>query len=178
MREELRSVRSSFRMEGPIKVRRDLPDVDFLVEDLANSTVAVCELKWARKLYLVHERISRDEELSHGVRQLRMLQSFLECNPNPQLLQKRGFLNKSLSDYGRVEYLLVARDHLKWIPPSANKAVVGFNPFMATLEQANVSTGLDRLLSYEWLPVEGKDFRVEVQNTTVNGVTTFSASSL
>ena len=35
---------------------------------------------------------------------------------------------------------------------------------------------LDALLSYEWLPVEGKDFRVEFKDDTVNGVTMRSES--
>ena len=75
------------------------------------------------------------------------------------------------SEYRRVEYLLVACDHLTWIPASGRRAIVGFNPFKATLEKTDLSGGPDRLLSYRWLPVEERDFRVALENTTVNGVT-------
>jgi len=104
-----------------------------------------------------------------------MLQQFL--GDNPGFLQARGCLNESLCKYGRVEYLLVARDHLSWIPPSARRAIVGFNPFKAALQKADFSAGLDSLLSYKWLPEEGKDFRVALADATVNGVTMRSETS-
>lgn len=169
MREELCSCESPFRFSGPIKVRGDLPDIDLVVEDSATSAVAICELKWGRKPYSVIERISRDAELMHGHKQLGMLQQFLEDNPD--FLKTRGFLIKNLGEYSRVEYLLVARDHLTWIPPSQRRAVIGFNPFRSELEKAGLSAGLDNVLSYKWLPVEGRDFRVALQDATVNGVT-------
>ena len=75
-----------------------------------------------------------------------------------------------------MEYLLVARDHMKWIPPDGQRAIVSFNPFKSMLEKANLAAGLDQILSYDWLPVEGKDFRVEFKDDTVNGVTMRSES--
>jgi hypothetical protein len=169
MRNELGSLVSASRLSGPVKLRGDLPDIDLVVEDRNTSSVAICELKWGRKPYTVMERISRDAELMHGARQLEMIQEFLRENPG--FLQKRGFLANSLGDYRRVEYLLVARDHLTWIPPSECRAIVGFNPFKACVGRENLSAGLDSLLSCQWLPVEGKDFKVEFEDRTVNGVT-------
>ena len=78
---------------------------------------------------------------------------------------------RPIGEYHRVEYLLIARDHLAWIPPSGRRAVIGFNPFKAKLGEADFSAGLDGLLSYDWLPVEGKDFRVQLEGATVTGVT-------
>jgi hypothetical protein len=169
MRDQLRLMASPFRLSGPIKLRSDLPDIDLVVEDSTSSTVAICELKWGRKPYTVVERISRNAELTHGARQLEMIQRFLEANPD--FLQRRGCLAKGLRDYRRIEYLLVARDHLKWIPPSGRRAVVGFNPFKASLKKTDLASALNELLSYRWLPTEGKDFKVEFQDPTVNGVT-------
>lgn len=169
MRNELCSLASPFHLLGPIKLRGDLPDIDLVVEDCATSAVAICELKWGRKPYTVTERISRDAELMHGARQLEMIQYFL--GENPGILQKRGFLTKPLSDYRRVEYLLVARDHITWIPPSGCRAIVGFNPFKSCMEKPDLSGGLDILLSYQWLPVEGRDFQFKFADRTVNGVT-------
>jgi hypothetical protein len=146
-----------------------LPDIDLVVEDPATSTIAICELKWGRNPYYVSERISRDAELKHGVNQLEMLQRFL--NDNPAFLKARGFVTRTLTEYRRIEYLVGARDHLAWIPPAPRRAVIGFNPFKGTLEKADFSTGLDSLLSYTWLPIEGKDFQVRLEDATVNGVT-------
>ena len=174
MREELKSVASHFRLSGPIKVRGDLPDIDLVVEDVTTSAVGICELKWGRKPYSVTEHVSRDEELTHGARQLQMLQRFLQDNPG--FLQARGCLTESLSKYRRVEYLLVARDHMTWIAPEESRAIVGFNPFKAALEKTDFSAELEGLLSYRWLPVEGKDFSVEIKGAIVNGVTMRSES--
>lgn len=98
-----------------------------------------------------------------------MLQVFLR--ENPDFLRTRGFLTKSSIDYTRVEFLLVARDHLTWMPSSDHRAIVGFNPFKAALMKSSLSAALDCLLSYRWLPVEGKDFRIALEDATVNGVT-------
>jgi len=170
MREGLCSLTSPFKLNGPIKLPRgDLPDIDLLVEDIGTGTVAICELKWGRKPYLASEFVSRNAELVKGWDQLRMIQEFVQGNP--QFLRDRGFLSRSLGDYTRVNYLLVARDHLMWIPPSWGRAIVAFNPFKAMLQKADLSAGLGQLLSYEWLPVEGKDFKVVVESMTLNGVT-------
>ncbi len=174
MREELDSCGSAFHLGGPVRLRRDLPDVDLLVEDTDTSTVAICELKWGRKPYSVGETVQRDEELIHGAAQLKMIQRFLRDNPD--FLRQRKLLSRSLSEYNRVEYLLVSRDHMKWIPPVEQRSIVGFNPFKSVLQRTDLSAGLDALLSYEWLPVEGKDFRVEFKDDSVSGVTMRSES--
>jgi hypothetical protein len=141
MREELRALASPFRLSGPIKVRGDLPDIDLVVEDAATSAVAICELKWSRKPHSALERNSRDADLMRGAKQLEMLQGFLIDRPD--FLQARGCLTKGLDEYRRVEYLLVARDHLNWIPPSGGRTIVGFNPFRSTLEKGDFSSGLE-----------------------------------
>ena len=169
MTEELRALKSSFALNGPIKLGNHLPDIDFIVEDASSSTIAVCEFKWGRKPYSITEHLSRDAELIKGMNQLGMIRSFL--GDRPDLLKARGVASKDLSDYRRVEYLLVARDHLKWIPPTAQTHIVGFDPFKAMLEINDLNRGLDRLLSYDWLPVENKDFKIEMRPDTVNGVT-------
>lgn len=174
MREELDSLLSPFRLSGPAKLRGDLPDIDLLVEDVETSTVAICELKWGRKPYSVIEHLSRDAELFKGTTQLQMIQTFL--SEHTDFLRERGLLGRNLVEYRRVEYLLVARDHMKWIPPDGQRAIVSFNPFKSMLEKDDLAAALDRLLSYDWLPVEGKDFRVEFKDDTVNGVTMRSES--
>ena len=50
----------------------------------------------------------------------------------------RDILNTSVSPY-----LLVARDHLKWVPPSDGIAIVAFNPFKAALQAINFDSALD-----------------------------------
>jgi hypothetical protein len=91
------------------------------VEDAKTSTVAICELKWGRKPYSVIDHISRDAELVKGTRQLQMIQTF--PSEHPDFLRVRGFLQKTMTEYRRVEYLLIARDHFKWIPSNERRQI-------------------------------------------------------
>jgi hypothetical protein len=103
-----------------------------------------------------------------------MIQAFL--SERPGFLRERRLLNRNLAEYRRVEYLLVARDHLKWMPPEGHRSIVGFNPFKAMLCGTDLPSGLSTLLGYDWLPIEGRDFRVAFRDDIANGVTMRSES--
>jgi hypothetical protein len=50
-------------------------------------------------------------------------------------------------------------------------ALVEFEAFeMALSAAADLHSAVEPLLTYDWLPVEGRDFRVQYDSVTVNGV--------
>ena len=85
------------------------PDIDLIIADDTSSTVVLAELKWIRKPLRVLEIPDRDGDVMKGIDQLRLIRTFLRANPDHLREQRR--LNRRLSDYEHVHYLLVARDH-------------------------------------------------------------------
>jgi hypothetical protein len=144
-----------------------LPDIDFIVEDIRSSTVVIAELKWIRKPLKPLERIERDAEVLHGIDQLTAIRQYL--GEHPKHLMDQGKLTKSLSDYKLLQYLLIARDHWVWIEPRHEVAIVDFDPFRRLLsESTDLSSAVTDLLHYDWLPLEGRDFRVQFDRAIAN----------
>jgi hypothetical protein len=112
----------------------------------------------------------RDADVLKGISQLDSIGAFLAENADH--LRSRGLLARRLDQYEHVQYLLVARDHWRWVEPRGRRAVVEFDPFARTLERAaNLREAIGELLTYDWLPVEGRDFRIQVDRAEANGVT-------
>ena len=63
----------------------------------------------SRKPMNVHERKERDAEVLKGVNQLRRIKDFL--NRMPHYLCEQNRITRSISDYAKVHYCVVARDH-------------------------------------------------------------------
>ena len=64
----------------------------------------------------------------------------------------------------------VARDHWRWKSPDGI-AIVEFDAFVRALARSgNLHDVVAGLLTYDWLPVEGRDFIVQYDNATANGV--------
>jgi hypothetical protein len=85
-------------------------------------------------------------------------------------LTERGKLPRSLTEYDNLHYLLVAWDHWYWVEPNDRIAIVSFDAFLSALKKhANLNNLVTELLTYEWLPVEGRDFRVICATSSVNG---------
>jgi hypothetical protein len=90
---------------------------------------------------------------------------------HPDYLRSQGRIPKSLTEYQNVYWLLVARDHWLWIEPTKNSAIVEFEAFANALKRPeDLNFAMSDLLRYEWLPEEGRNFRVQFESTTVNGV--------
>ena len=103
-----------------------------------------------------------------GVGQLSSIQQYLAANP--ACLQAQGRLPRLVNQYDRVCYLLVARDHWRWKSPDGI-AIVEFDAFVRALARSgNLHDVVAGLLTYDWLPVEGRDFIVQYDNATANGV--------
>ena len=115
------------------------------------------------------ERLSRDAEVLKGVGQLELIRDFLTKQPN--YLHSLGKLPKVMTEYANIYYLLVARDHWIWVEPTKELAIVEFEPFSKALRRAEgLHFAMSDLLKYDWLPQEGKNFRVQFDRATVNGV--------
>jgi hypothetical protein len=87
-------------------------------------------------------------------------------------LYERGATSLPLSDFSNVLYVLIARDHVIWVEPSNGYPVIEFESFKKELNKArDLQAAVSELLTFKWLPVEGRDFVVRFEPRTANGVT-------
>jgi len=57
------------------------------------------------------------------------------------------------------------------VEPADGIAIVEFEAFLTALKRSeSLDSAISDLLSYEWLPVEGRDFRIQYERATANGV--------
>jgi hypothetical protein len=168
MRERITEVAPQYVTAHSIELPDKSAEIDMLLVDEVSSVVAIAELKWSRKPNRTIERIARDEEIAKGVRQLRTIRTY--ARQNPDFLHARGKLPKSLSDYAHVHYLLVVWDHWYWVEPEDAMAIIHFDALLPALRRStNLQETLSELLKYEWLPVEGRDFKVKYAAVSANG---------
>ena len=140
-----------------------------MMVDEESGTLVFAELKWIRKTLRPAELPDRDSDVLKGVDQLSAIKEFLAGRPNQ--LAAQGKLRRPVREYRRIYHLIVARDHWCWIEPQAGIAIVEFEAFATALQSSNsLAQAMDTLLTYEWLPVQGRDFYVRYHRATVNGV--------
>jgi hypothetical protein len=167
-RKTLHEICGRYSPQGPINLPKPNPDIDLLLSDDSSSTLVIAELKWIRKTTRPVEFIERDAEVLKGINQLGKIRKFL--NENPNHLASIGKLPKSMSEYKHIFYVLIARDHWVWVEPE-DVAIFEFDVLAAAIKKSdNLYSVMSDLLRYEWLPVEGRDFRVQYDTATVNGV--------
>jgi hypothetical protein len=146
-----------------------IPDVDMLMADEGASTVILSELKWMRKSLRSVEVIEKDAAVLNGVTQLQEIRAFLADHPDH--LTGPGRLPRRVQDYDHVYWLVVARDHWPWMDVTDGIALVEFDAFAMAMGGADdLHSAVELLLTYDWLPVEGRDFRVQFEGVSVNGV--------
>jgi hypothetical protein len=157
-----------FHFEPGVRLPNPVPDIDLVIEDLNSSTIVLAQLKWVRKPLYVSERIRHDGEILHGVNQAEKVRDFLESNP--RYLRERRLIGRDLIEYDHVYHILVARDHFVWTDPAAIP-VADHDEFRRLLgRDAGLRTIVEELLSYDWLPVEDRDFHVRYTPNRLNGV--------
>jgi hypothetical protein len=160
---------SRYTPQGPISLPKPIPDIDLLLSDERSSTVLLVEMKWIRKTVRPVEIKDRDAEVLKGINQLQQIQGFLL--EHPEHLSESGRLPKPMNEYKNVRYFLVARDHWLWVEPNDRIAIVEYEEFLASvLRSTNLLSAINELLSYEWLPVLGRDFTIKYDRATVDGV--------
>jgi hypothetical protein len=153
-------------VRGPITMPKPTPDIDLVVNEESSSTLVIAELKWCRKPLAPKEIPGKDAEVLKGVCQLRKIRELLLHKP----IHLAGKLPRRLSDYEHVYYLLIPRDHWPWFDPTGEVAVLEFEAFARAMEgSGNLLSTIRLLLTYEWLPVEGRDFTVRYERATAHG---------
>ncbi|MGD0972543.1 MAG: hypothetical protein ABR866_00550 [Candidatus Korobacteraceae bacterium] len=166
----VQKVCARFKPCGPISLPAPVPDIDLLLEDESCSTVAFVEAKWIRKTARSVEHVARDAEVLKGVGQLTQIATFL--SENPSYLVSRGILSRPIANYQNVFYVLLARDHWLWIEPTDAMGVVEFEAFVRIIaESIDLKSAVEEFFRYNWLPQEGRDFTVQHDRATANGVT-------
>ena len=157
-----------YKVIGPRRLPDGLPNLDLALEDRGSSTLVIIELKWLRKPMQFRERISHDEEIQKGLLQLRKIEEFLRGKP---LFLKDCGASASLSDFGNVHFLQVARDHFIWSDPTQDYPIIEHESFKDILRHApNLSSAVAEMLLFDWLPVEDRDFIVRYEFAVANGV--------
>jgi len=165
----IREREARYSIEERVPLPKPLPDIDMLAVDESSSTVVIAELKWIRKTLRPQEFKERDREVLKGITQLKSIRDFLV--PHPEHPNSIGKLPKSLAEYRNVHYLLIARDHWLWIEAADGIAIVEFEAFLRGVSHsADLEAGVSAVLSYEWLPVESRDFSVRYETAMVGGV--------
>jgi hypothetical protein len=154
---------------GPHKLKKGLPDVDLLVEDLNAGILIIAEMKWCRKPLGVRDRIERDKEVHKGFEQIRRIREFLDHNQS-YLYDRKLATKKLLSDYRLLQYCVITRDHLvEGQEPSI--PIYCYDAFSNELKSTpNTAASLRRLTDLEWLPNEGPDFSVRFQPYTLGRI--------
>jgi hypothetical protein len=102
--------------------------------------------------------IARNDYLKKGTRQLMLIKEFLMENPN--YLRERAIITGHPQD---VTYLLLCKGHLgneDVIAPGMTMA--DYDTFKDYLGISGLKTTIGRLVEYDYLPVEGRDFTVDV----------------
>lgn len=165
----LRPSAGRYGLQESVALPDENPDVDLIIADDTSSTVVLAELKWIRKPLRALEIPDRDADVMKGIDQLQLIRTFLRANPRYLRDQRR--LTRPLTDYERVHYLLVARDHWRWVDPGDQTASVQFDAFAQILARSDdLRAAMDELLRYDWLPIEGTNFAVRFESASVNGV--------
>ena len=164
----LRDVAGRFSADGPFPLTPPVPDIDLLMADEASATLVIAELKWIRKTLRPAEIPDRDADVLKGFDQLSAIKEFLAGKPD--YLAAQGRLRRSVREYRHIYYLLVSRDHWRWVEPQNGIAIVEFGAFAsALLRSSSLDEAVNSLLTYEWLPVEGRDFDVRYNRASANG---------
>jgi hypothetical protein len=170
MRKELQScAHPPLQVHGPRVLPGGLPDIDLIVEDTKGSAVVIAELKWLRKAIRSVEHPVQEAAFLRGIGQLEKIREFLR--DNPLFLLERGDLVSDLRNVREVHYILIPRDYFVWVDPGRGIPVIDYDPFRRMLTECeDLAEGMEDLLTFDWLPLEERDFAINYETFTVNGV--------
>lgn len=171
MRERLsKSVPDRYRVVGPKNLPNPrLPDVDMLIKDARDSAILVSELKWVRQPVRAIDQMDKDAELEEGFGQLHEVREFLRHNPD--YLKECGVTERG-EHPPTLSYAVIARDHITNTLEKDGLWLAEFDSLgWALNNSANLTDAIRRLRSYEWLPLEGRDFVVRFEAGSIAGVT-------
>jgi len=161
---------AKFPVTGPFELPKEArTNLDLVVVDEPSSVLLLAELKSLRKPAFIKERLRADQEFLYGLEQLEKVHAFLAANPD--YLKTRRAVTRNFHDYN-VHFGLIGLEHLVWSETNPNQFIVEYDIFKKGLrESANLGTAISRFQTYDWLPIEGRDFELRLESATVNGVT-------
>lgn len=161
MRRALReSATEELDVLGPVHLSEKLPDVDVILENRKAGIVVIAEAKWLAT--------RQEGELLKGVSQCKKIRDFLKTNDD--FLFRRKQLSRRLSEFRKVVFCVIARDSLIYNDPK-DMPVFAFDAVLQALKMENTDAGIDFLMSFDWLPREGRDFKMGRNVAKVPGVT-------
>ncbi|HLM82129.1 MAG TPA: hypothetical protein VK302_16115 [Terriglobales bacterium] len=122
-----------------------------------------------RKAVRTLEYLDRDAELDEGFQQLLDVREFLEGSPD--FMEERGVVKKG-EHRPNLSYAVIARDHIGLIQQQKECWLAEFDALIWALQTSeNLTEAIRKLQSYEWLPIEGRDFTVRFESSSIAGVT-------
>jgi len=147
---------------GPRKLPIPNPDIDLILTDELESTIVFIEAKWIRQTKKPSEHPSRDREVAKGLIQLEKIKTFIF--QNPLHLANVEAIPYSIDHYKNAYFILLARDHWLWAEPCDGISIHEFDAFLRVITRApNLNSAIQELLTYEWLPIEGRDFFAKME---------------
>lgn len=171
MRERLsQSIPSRYRVIGPRRLPDSkLPDIDILIKDSADSSILIGELKWIRQPIRAIDQIGKDAELEKGFSQLSDIREFLR--QNPLYLKECGIIERG-ERQPTLSYAVIARDHITNTIEKDDIWLAEYDALNWALHHSiNLTDTIRRFRTYDWLPLEGRDFVVQFEAGSVAGVT-------
>jgi hypothetical protein len=170
MRDDIRSFcPDRYSVSGPLKLPDPLPDIDIVIKDSLSSRLLIGELKWLRKPTRIIDQADKGEELNDGFRQLRAIRMFLE--QSPRYLKDRGIVEQE-QDCRALSFAVIARDFLTYSQQNEDSWLTEFDALeWAVKNSRDLTECISKLQSFEWLPIEGRDFRIQFDPFTLEGVT-------
>jgi hypothetical protein len=168
MRSRILAANSGFNIPEPVLLPNGKTDLDLIIEDAQSSTLVLGELKWIRKPLTARERVRCDAEIEKGLKQIQLVREYARDNPDFLIRSRR--LTRAVNSYTNIHYLLIVADHWFWIDPEDSFAILDFQVFLTKFATStNLQETISDLLAYNWLPVEGVNFSVDFEPTSVNG---------
>jgi hypothetical protein len=158
-----------FKISGPFKFTcSGGGDIDLIITDYESSSVLIGELKWVRKAAHPLEHLDRDAELEVGFKQALKIKRFLASNPN--FLRDIG-LHDPKKGKPKLNYFVIARDHLMDKVKDKGVYLAEFDALIWALQSSrNLAQVVTKLRGLEWLPSEGREFKVTFEVASVAGV--------
>jgi hypothetical protein len=140
-----------------------------LIKDTGDSAILIGELKWIRQPIRAIDQIDKDAELEEGFRQLRNIREFLRQNPH--YLKECGIIERG-EHQPILSYAVIARDHITNTLAKDGIWLAEFDALNWALNNSiNLTDAIKRFQTYDWLPLEGRDFVVQFEAGSIAGVT-------
>ncbi|MGP8172955.1 MAG: hypothetical protein ACLP7O_00240 [Terracidiphilus sp.] len=168
MRSRILAANGRFNIPEPVRLPNGKTNIDLIIEDAQSSTLVLAELKWIRKPLTPKERKRSNAEIEKGLQQVQLVRDYARTHPD--FLKRSQRITRTVNSYANIHYLLIVADHWFWIDPEDSFAILDFQVFLTQFATStNLQDTISDLLTYNWLPIEGVNFSVDFEPSSVNG---------